>query len=150
MTPTTTEQAATDAAPTFEIVPASADSLAYVLSTWGRAVEANLEAVPQPGFLHDFAPIQARIIKRSKVLTALDSKGRIAGFCVYEPGTLHWIGVRKEHRQQRVGLALLNASKLTFARAHVPVRPTITAWTSDLRHLGLADAPYTPFWLRSL
>ena len=137
----TTELATTTDAPSIDIVPAAADSLAYVLSNWGRDVERKLEATPQPGFLKLFAPLQAQIIKRSTVLTALD-KGRIVGFAIYEPGLLHWIYVRRdEYRGKGIGSKLLEATKL--------VAPTVTFWTSDLRHLGLAEAPYTPFWLRS-
>lgn len=145
MTPMTTEQPATDAAPKFRIEPANAESLAYVLSTWGRTLETKLEAIPQPGFLKAFAPIQARIIKRSTVLTALTADGRIAAFCIYEPGVLHWVSTRKELRRQHAAAYLLATAGLVTLTG----KPIITTWTSDLRHLGLADAPYTPFWLRN-
>ncbi len=128
------------------IQSAAAGDLAYVLSTWGRLYEQVMEGTPQRGFLHEFAPIQAKLIKRSQVLTAIRD-GRIVGFIVYEPSTipvaygfLHWISVRKDDRRSGIGRKLLTASALT--------RPIVTTWTPDLRRIGLADAPYTPFWLR--
>jgi hypothetical protein len=148
---TPTENTATDEP--IRIQPASADALPYVLSTWGRQLEKKLEATPQHGFLKAFAPIQAKLIKRSQVLTAMRGE-RIAGFVVYEPGVLHWISVRTtepaggpgDERRKGIGRQLLIAACL---RAGEPIsKPVITFWTSDLRHLGIADAPYTPFWLR--
>lgn len=146
----------------FVIQPAAADALPYVLKTWGRYVENNLEATPRHGFLHDFAQVQAQIIRRSHVLCAMQGD-RIAAFCVYEPmrgtiwhdrgqeiagelslGVLHWITTREKRRQQGAARALLAAAGLTKDTTE------ISAWTSSLRHLGLATAPYTPFWLRSL
>lgn len=146
------------------IVPARATDLAYVLSTWGRGLEATLEGTPAKGFLHEFGPLQAKLIKRSKVLTPLSETGRVLGFIVYEPafiattavdraagvitfgeptspGVLHWLVVRKEERQKGIGRKLLSAAHLN--------KPIVTSWTSDLRHVGLADAAYTPFWLRT-
>jgi GNAT superfamily N-acetyltransferase len=151
---TTPEQTPADEAP-ITIQPATADALAFVLSKWGRLVEKRLEATPQPGFLKAFAPIQARIIKRSQVLTAMKD-GRIVGFVVFEPGVLHWIYVREEHRRKGIGRRLIDAAELAAADASpddMPltriINPVITFWTSDLRHLGIADAPFTPFWLRT-
>lgn len=128
-----------------EIVEAPGDALAYVVSTWGRIVEARLEATPRQGFLAEFARIQGKIIKRSRVLVA-NHGGRIVGFIVYEPksdagnGVLHWISVREKRRNQGVATKLLDAAGLTA--------PEITFWTSALGHLDLARAPYFPFWLR--
>jgi ribosomal protein S18 acetylase RimI-like enzyme len=143
MNPETTETA-TDAR--IEIESAKADALPYVLSTWGRGQEAHLPGIPQYGFLKAFAPQQARIIKASKVLCA-NRDGKIIGFVVYTPiidtshAELHWLFVRKEERGKRIGRELMRHS---FGER----RPTITTWTPDLRHVGLSDAPYTPFWLR--
>lgn len=137
---TTSEQTTPRDVPGYGIQTASGDDLPYVLSTWGRIVEKRLEATPQPGFLKAFAPLQAKIIKRSKVACAYDSNARILGLIVYEPGLLHWISVRETERAKGIGRGLLQHAEL--------VKPTITFWTSDLRHLGLADAPFTPFWLR--
>lgn len=160
------------------IQPATAGDLGYVLQTWGLTYETALSSAPTPShvinglkaaglefdatmrlptmmqeqlqhpkmarnFLQDFAQQwQGAIIKRSKVLTAV-SEGKIRGFVVYEDGVLHWINVRNEHRKRGVGVALLKAAGLYNNR------PTITAWTADLRHLGLASATYKPFWLRT-
>lgn len=146
------------------IEPAPANSLPYVLSSWGRTVESNLtqkpslmvldafpsherkksfypDGKPKFGFLRAFSLLQASIIKRSRVLTAVTSDGRIVAYCIFEPCTLHWIYTRKEMRRG-------GAAKTLLAQAFSE-KPIITTWTSDLRHLGLADAPYTPFWLRS-
>jgi hypothetical protein len=161
---TPTETAATDEP--IRIQPATADALPYVLSTWGRQLEKKLEAQPERGFLKAFAPIQAKLIRRSQVLTAMRGE-RIAGFIVYEPGVLHWISVRTteqpggqgDERRKGVGSALFAKAFMshTAEEAHGSARamrllnetkPVITFWTSDLRHLGIADAPYTPFWLR--
>ncbi len=136
---------ASDATP-ITVQPASADALAFVLSTWGRRLEKKLEARPQLGFLKAFAPFQARIIRRSTVLTAMRGD-RIAGFAIYEAGgprVLHWIEVRDEERRRGVARTLME-----HARLFEGPKPVITFWTSDLRHIGLADAPYTPFWLRT-
>lgn len=158
------------------VQPATASDLPYVLKTWGMTYEAALESAPVPGhvgnalracgidldaaakvslslkmqlghpkiaddFLHDFAPIQAAIIKRSKVLTAVRD-GRVLGFVVYEAsGILHWLNVRKEHRRQGIAKRLIEAACIT--------RPIVTAWTADLRHIGLGSATYKPFWLRT-
>ena len=155
MTPTMPDSA-TDVAPRFEIVPAKASALPYVLSTWGRSLESKLEGKPKPGFLHDFAIIQANIIKRSQVLCAMAGE-RIAAFIVFQPpimgraispgdtdatipGVLHWISTRKEYRDRGAASALMIA-------AGIAGKPLITSWTSDLKHLRLADAPYRPFWL---
>lgn len=150
----------------FDVVSAGADALPYVLNAWGRYVENNLEATPQQGFLKAFAQHQARIIRRSEVLLAMDA-GRIVGFCVFERGSwatitgvdhetktislggagkhgvLHWIATRDKRRQQGAARALLATAGLRKDRTE------ISAWTPSLRHLGLATAPYTPFWLRS-
>lgn len=156
-----TSPAATDEAPLhIEIVPASGESLAYVLSNWGRTLDGaastghlsglvdflrsrDPHAGPGHGFLKALAPIQAKIIKRSKVLTALHA-GRIAGFIVYEPSTLHWIQTRKEYRQKHV------AGRLLERAGCMSKHTDVSAWTPDLRHVGLADAPFTPFWVRAL
>lgn len=142
MTTPTTTGTASDAPPRFEIVAAPASALPYVLSTWGRSLESKLEGKAQPGFLHDFALIQANIIKRSQVLCAM-AGDKIVGIIVFESGVLHWISTRKEFRQRGAATQLLLAAHLGGSK------PTITTWTSDLRHLRLADAPYKPFWLRT-
>lgn len=162
--------AAEQLAPQFTVSAAAADALPYVLKTWGRYVENNmLEATPEHGFLHDFARIQAEIIRRSTVLCAMEA-GRIVAFCVYEPGRplgmriagdtafpslsqpsqyersasiLHWIATREKRRQQGAARKLLAVAGIDKTKTK------ITAWTPSLRHLGLATAPYTPFWLRS-
>jgi hypothetical protein len=130
----------------FVIQPAPASALEYVLSSWGRMLEQRLEARPMPGFLTAFAPIQAKLIRRSTVLCAMRGE-RIIAFAVFEPasasspGVLHWVYTRLKEQRQGAARALLKAAKLE--------RPIITCWTSDLRHIGLADAQYTPFWLRT-
>lgn len=150
----------------FEIVSAGADALPYVLNAWGRYVENNLEAFPRHGFLKAFAQAQAGIIRRSEVLLAMEVD-RIVAFCVFERGAwgtitnvnqdtktitigvpvqlgvLHWIMTRDKRRQQGAARALLAAAGLRKDTTE------ISAWTPSLRHLGLAEAPYTPFWLRS-
>ena len=152
--PATTDTTA-DEPLAFRIETASAESLPYVLSSWGRAIETLLEATPQPGFLKAFAPMQARLIKRSRVLTAITGDGKIGGFIVYEPAqvtihetvVLHWIATRKEHRahkEQRgkgIGKALAEAAMVRHSGT------IITSWTPSLRYLGLARARYTPFWM---
>lgn len=139
---TTTAPDASATKPRFTVQPASFDALAYVLSTWGRTIERDhLEARPQPGFLKAFAPMQAKIIKRSRVLVALDEDGKIAAFCIYEPGVLHWITTRPEQRQKGAARALVAAASLGR-------RPLLTSWSSHLRYLGFAECPYFPFWLR--
>jgi len=124
----------------YEITTALADSLPYVLSTWGRAQEQHLPGVTQPGFLRAFARLQARIMRDSAVKCAMQG-ATIAGFIVYGPNELHWVNVRKELRRHGVGRALI-------LHAFGPNQPTITTWTPDLRHLKLQNAEYTPFWLR--
>lgn len=154
------------------IETARAGDLNLVLSTWGRAAE-DIFGVTTLGFLHAFAPIQAKLIKRSRVLVALRGE-RVDGVIVFEQptedmcvaprrygessykvgprselgnramraeaaGVLHWIWSRK-HREG-IGRQLLTAAGLS--------KPIVTTWTSDLRHIGLADAPYMPFWLRT-
>jgi hypothetical protein len=145
--------------PRFTVQSAPADALAYVLSTWGRTIERDhLEAKAQSGFLKAFAPMQAKLIKRSEALLALDADGKIAAFAIYEPagtivasngvelvandGVLHWITTRPEQRQKGAARALVAASGLGK-------RPLITSWSSHLRYLGFAECAYFPFWLRS-
>lgn len=124
--------------PKWVISEAGASDVSYVVSCWGRDYEMRcLPSKPTLGFLKAIAPHHARLIKCSTVLAAKVGD-KMLGFIVFESvGVLHWIYVRKEHREKGIGSALLKEAGLS--------KPTVTAITRDLRHLGLSDAPFEPF-----
>lgn len=130
----------------YELREAQADDIAFIRSTWLRDYRERSSLArriddAEYQFFHRL--LVDRIASRSSTVVAFDlaAPNVLWGFCCWEPGTLHYVYVKRPFRNMRLAAGMLEAAGLQpdWFYTHLTY-----PWESVVRqkHQGLRFSPY--------
>jgi ribosomal protein S18 acetylase RimI-like enzyme len=104
-----------------------ADELKFILDSWSSSFRKSPYAgvVPNNHWAAVSRASMTQIMTRPSVTTTValagysaESRGRVMGYVVAEPGILHWIYVKKDFRKLSIGRELLDKAMENWDDIH--------------------------------